>query len=213
MTPDELQGRRNAVAALGHELRALVDAAVRTGAPAETLHRVADEARRLTERLSVRRRSRAELPAVDGPRGGPRMYSPVSGAGSPISPPVQVESADGLVTGTCTLGIAHEGPPGYGHGGISALLLDELMGWACATDGPPALTVGLELRYLRPVPLETPLLLTARVTATEGRKRTVYGSIASADDRDTPLVEAEGTFLSLRPDQTSALFPDVRRAP
>ncbi|MFE1292197.1 hypothetical protein [Streptomyces sp. NPDC058751] len=26
-------------------------------------------------------------------------------------------------TGTCALGIAHEGPPGYGHGGIGTMLL------------------------------------------------------------------------------------------
>ncbi|WP_427925102.1 PaaI family thioesterase [Streptomyces sp. cg40] len=207
---DELHGRRAAVAALGHELRVLVDAAVRTGAPDETLRRAAEEARLLAERLSVRCRTRAELPSVDRPWTGPRMYSPVSGAGSPVAPPVRMEAVDHGFVGTCTLGLAHEGPPGYVHGGVSAMLLDELMGRACTSVGPSAMTVGLELRYRRPVPLETPLRLVAVVTGVEGRKRIVHGSIAASAEPDVALVEAEGTFLVLRPDQESALFAGVR---
>ncbi|MFD7257999.1 hypothetical protein [Streptomyces sp. NPDC059874] len=60
--------------------------------------------------------------------GGVRMYNPVTGAGSPLAPPMHVTPVAGGVTGRFRLGIAHEGPPGYGHGGISAMLLDELMG-------------------------------------------------------------------------------------
>ena len=56
------------------------------------------------------------------------MYGPVAGAGSPLAPPMRVTPADGGFVGRCDLGIAHEGPPGYGHGGVSAMLLDELMG-------------------------------------------------------------------------------------
>ncbi|MDX3309741.1 hypothetical protein P1S61_11670 [Streptomyces sp. ME08-AFT2] len=56
------------------------------------------------------------------------MYGPVTGAGSPLAPPMRVTPADGGFVGRCDLGIAHEGPPGYVHGGVSAMLLDELMG-------------------------------------------------------------------------------------
>lgn len=54
------------------------------------------------------------------------MYGP--GAGSPLALPMRVTPADGGFVGRCDLGIAHERPPGYGHGGVSAMLLDELMG-------------------------------------------------------------------------------------
>jgi MFS family permease len=54
--------------------------------------------------------------------------------------------SDGVV-GHCALGIAHEGPPGYVHGGMSAMLLDELMGWACYMAGSPAMTVSLRMHY------------------------------------------------------------------
>ncbi len=66
------------------------------------------------------------------------------------------------IMGRCLLGIAHEGPPGYGHDGVSAMLLDELMGWACAAVGKPGMTISLRTRYQGPVPLETPLRVSAR---------------------------------------------------
>ena len=138
------------------------------------------------------------------------MYSPVTGAGSPLAPPLEVTRLDGGVAGTCVLGIAHEGPPGYGHGGISAMLLDESMGWACATAGMPGMTVSLQMRYHRPVPLEAPLRVLAHVTGSEGRKVYVAGSITTEEDPATALVAAEGVFVSPDPEHARALFPGLR---
>ncbi|MFF3377467.1 PaaI family thioesterase [Streptomyces sp. NPDC002680] len=201
---------RAAIAVLGHELRALVDATVRTAASPDTLHRVADGVRTLTGQLTGRRRARAEIPSVDEFPGGVRMYSPVTGAGSPLAPPVRVAPADGGVAGTCVLGIAHEGPPGYGHGGMSAMLLDELMGWACAAAGMPGMTVSLQTRYRRPVPLQTPLRVYARVTGVEDRRISVSGTITTEEDLSTVLVAADGVFVSPDPDRARALFPGLR---
>ncbi|MFF3332892.1 PaaI family thioesterase [Streptomyces sp. NPDC002888] len=211
-TAQQLDHQRVAIAALGHELRALVDATVRTAAPTDVLHRVTDGVRRLTGQLTGRRRARAEIPAVDEFPGGVRMYSPVTGAGSPLAPPMRVAPDGGGVVGRCTLGIAHEGPPGYGHGGMSAMLLDELMGWACAEAGTPGMTVSLQVRYHRPVPVDTPLRVFARVTGTEGRKIFVDGSISAEEDPSVAAVTAEGVFVSPGPDRTRALFPDAQGA-
>ncbi|MEX3104165.1 MULTISPECIES: hypothetical protein [unclassified Streptomyces] len=41
----------------------------------------------------------------------------------------------------------HEGPPGYGHGGFTAMLLDEVMGHACVAAGHPGMTVSLTTHY------------------------------------------------------------------
>ncbi|MER5327165.1 PaaI family thioesterase [Streptosporangium roseum] len=208
---DALHDRRAAIAALGADLRALVEAAVRTGAPDEVLLLAAKEAQRLTALLTVRPRGRAELPDVDVFPGGIRRYSPVTGAGSPLAPPMRMESGpDGSMVGTCTLGVAHEGPPGYGHGGVSALLLDEVMGWACTAAGPPGMTVDLKLQYRRPVVLETPLRVTARVTGRHVRKNLVHGTIATAAAPQTILVEAEAVFFAPAPDQARALFPSLQ---
>ncbi|MDN0199234.1 PaaI family thioesterase [Streptomyces sp. S.PNR 29] len=212
-TEEQLAHQRAAIAALGHELRSLVDATVRTAASADVLHHVADGVRRLAGQLTGRQRAPAEIPAVDEFPGGVRMYSPVTGAGSPLAPPLRVtQDADGIV-GRCTLGIAHEGPPGYGHGGMSAMLLDEVMGWACVAAGTPGMTVSLQVRYHRPVPLETPLRVYARVTGTEGRKVFVAGSISVEGDPSTAVVTADGTFVSPDPDRTRALFPAMQGPP
>lgn len=208
-TAEERERHKEAIARLGHELRALVDATVRTEAATDTLHRVADGVRHLTGRLTGRRRARAEIPEVDEFPSGARMYSPVVGSGSPLAPPVVVTpAADGLL-GHCTLGIAHEGPPGFGHGGMSAMLLDELMGRACALAGTPGLTAALDIRYHRPVPLETPLRIHARVTDTDHRKIRVTGSITTETDPATPLATGEAVFVTPDPEHARALFPGM----
>lgn len=209
---EDLKHQREAIAALGHELRALVDATVRTTASPEILRRLADGVRALTGQLTGRRRSPADIPAVDEFPGGVRMYSPVTGTGSPIAPPMRVTPADGGVMGQCRLGIAHEGPPGYGHGGVSAMLLDELMGWACAAVGKPSMTISLRMRYQGPVPLETPLQVRAHVTGTDDRKIFVEGAIATEDAPSTVLVEADGVFVAPDPEVARALFPVLDNA-
>lgn len=208
-TEEELTHQRAAIAVLGDELRALVDATVRTAASPETLHRMADDVRRLTGRLTGRRRAPAEIPAVDEFPGGVRMYSPVTGAGSPLAPPLRVTPEEDGVVGRCTLGVAHEGPPGYGHGGMSAMLLDEVMGWACAGAGLPGMTVSLEVRYHRPVPLETALRVHARVTGSEGRRVLVEGSISTEADPSVAVVTADGVFVTPEPERARALFPGL----
>ncbi|NUP45333.1 MAG: PaaI family thioesterase [Streptomyces sp.] len=206
---EDLERRRAAIAALGRELRSFVDASVTTVAPTEALYRLADEVRRLTGQLTGRRRVRSEIPAVDEFPGGVRMYSPVTGHGSPLAPPMEVTRDGDGVVGHCTLGVAHEGPPGYVHGGMSAMLLDELMGWACYAAGSPAMTVSLGMRYHGPVPLETPLRVRARVTGTEERKIRVAGSISTEQNASLALVTADAVFVSPDPDRARALFPSA----
>lgn len=88
--------------------------------------------------------------------------------------------------------------------------LDESMGWACATAGTPGMTVSLQMRYHRPVPLEAPLRVLAHVTGSEGRKVYVAGSITTEEDPATALVAAEGVFVSPDPEHARALFPGLR---
>ncbi|MFD3580935.1 PaaI family thioesterase [Streptomyces sp. NPDC058683] len=209
-----LEGQREAIATLGHELRLLVDATVRTAASPETQHHLADAdgVRALTGQLTGRRRSPKEIAEVDEFPDGARMYSPVTGAGSPLAPPMHVTPVDGGVIGRCLLGIAHEGPPGYGHGGISTMLLVELMGWACAAVGKPGMTISLQMRYQGPVPLETSLQVTAHITGTDDRKLFVKGTITTEDAPSTVLVEADGIFLAPAPEAARTLFPALDHA-
>ncbi|MFF4213201.1 hypothetical protein ACFYZE_28415 [Streptomyces sp. NPDC001796] len=72
------------------------------------------------------------------------------------------------------------------------------------------MTVGLQLRYHRPVPLQTPLHLSARITGTDDRKIFLAGSITTDHDRSAILVSADGTFVAPDADRARALFPSLR---
>jgi Thioesterase superfamily len=203
---DELLDRREAVAELAAELRTLADLLARTEAGAGVLR---DSARRLREAapaLRERLRDIAEPASVDDLAGGIRMFNPVIGDGNPIAPPLRVEMGANGAEGWCTLGQAYEGPPMYGHGGISAMLIDQLLGHAAASSGHPGVTTDLSVRYRRPVPLDVPLRVWGRVTDVRGRRVSVVGGITTAAEPDVPLVEAEGRFARLRPDQAGRLF-------
>ncbi|WP_438290626.1 hypothetical protein [Streptomyces sp. HUAS TT7] len=93
-----------AIAALGHELRHLVDASVCTAAFPDALNRLADDVRALTRQLTGPRRRPSDIPEVDEFPSGVRMYSPVTGLGSPLAPPMRVTHTDDGVTGRCHLG-------------------------------------------------------------------------------------------------------------
>ncbi|MDQ1022942.1 acyl-CoA thioesterase FadM [Streptomyces umbrinus] len=84
------------------------------------------------------------------------------------------------------------------------------MGWACAAAGTPGMTISLQMRYHRPVPLRTPLRVHAQVTGAENRKISVAGSIATEEDPSTLLVAAGGIFVSPDPARARALFPSLR---
>ncbi|GAA1042579.1 PaaI family thioesterase [Virgisporangium ochraceum] len=208
---EALHDRRTAIDELGAALRELVERATVTEVDAETIRRVADDVRRVTGPLADRPRGRTQLPTADDLLGGIRMYNPVSGTGSALAPPVRAEIVDGVVVGACTLGLAYEGPPMYAHGGISALLLDHMLGYATTASGHPGMTVRLDTVYRAPVPLQTPLHLTGRVTDVNGRKVTAHGIIATAADPDAILVEATGTFVAVPPEKAKALFGTMRR--
>jgi hypothetical protein len=203
---DELLDRRAAVAELGAELRTLADLITRTEVGADVLR---DTTRRLHEvapSLRDRIRGIAEPASVDDLMGGVRMFNPVIGAGNPIAPPMRIEIGEDGAEGWCTLGHIYEGPPMYGHGGVSAMLIDQLLGHAAAASGHPGVTTDLSVRYRRPVPLDVPLRIWGRVTEAEGRRVSAVGGITTVAEPDVPLVQAEARFARLRPDQAGRLF-------
>jgi acyl-coenzyme A thioesterase PaaI-like protein len=201
-----------AVSELGSALRELVDASVTTTADAAALRVAADTARQVAAQLAVGRRHRDQLPVLDDPVRFRRVYNPVSGVGSALAPPLQIRRVEGGVVADAVLGLAYEGPPSYVHGGISALLMDQLLGSAAIAAGLWGMTARLELDYRRPVPLETPLQLRAAVTADEGRKVVVTGTIALADAPDRALVEARGVFVTPRPERSAEYFGAITDA-
>ncbi|WP_395110672.1 PaaI family thioesterase [Actinomadura sp. SCN-SB] len=187
-----------ALSALADRVRELTEAVLFTDAPPAEVAAASAELEALTARLSASRRP--GLPdAVLGPDGMPyQPAGPVTGALNPIAPPVEFTAdPNGTVRSTFTLSAVYEGPPSYVHGGVSAMILDHLLGMAAAVNGTPGMTATLDLRYRRPTPLNVPLTVEGRVTRTEGRRTWADGWIRTPDSKTT--VEATAMFISPKP--------------
>ena len=116
----------------------------------------------------------------------------VIGRRNPVAPPMEIDRhPDGSTSARLTLGNGYEGPPGMVHGGVSALLLDHLMGVTASSMQKVTMTGTLSLRYTRPLPLGE-VWLAGRIVADSGRKVTVTAEIGGADGA---AVEAEGLFI------------------
>lgn len=125
---------------------------------------------------------------------GNTRHNPVTGPENAIAPPVYLEaSREGGVTGTCTLGLIYQGPPGYAHGGVSALILDHVLGVANHVAGESGMTAQLTLRYRRPTPLFEPLSIASRQVSVDGRKIRTTGAISAGGEE---CVSAEGLFIN-----------------
>lgn len=188
----EIERIRDMYAPLADSVRELIDATIRTEVDAETVAAVKADIDAATARL---RSSQCDGPfGVRYTTGGDRMAwgNPVIGVRNPIAPPVRIEQdADGRMFTDFYLGAAYEGPPGHVHGGVSALVLDHLLGEMAANGASPRFTGTITLRYLRPTQLGR-LHAEARITSTQGIKAFASGYLA---DEDGITVEAEGVFI------------------
>lgn len=90
-----------------------------------------------------------------------------------------------------------EGPPGHAHGGILATMLDEAMSKANRARKVVAMTRNLEVDYLKPVPLETALHLTARHVKAEGRKHHCEAELTNV--KGEVLTRGRALFIAIDP--------------
>ncbi|MBI4589208.1 MAG: PaaI family thioesterase [Candidatus Rokubacteria bacterium] len=90
------------------------------------------------------------------------------------------------------------GPPGAAHGGIVAGYLDEVLAGAAVRHGGRIYVTGeLTIRYVKPVPVETPLLGKAWVVQDHGKYLDLAGTLEDYRSR-TILAEGRGRFLPLK---------------
>lgn len=193
LTSEEVDRMRDVYQPLAESVRDLVDATIRTEVDAEEVATVKAQIDALTARLRANQ--------IDGPfgvrytTGGDRMAwgNPVIGVRNPIAPPLVIErDASGAAFTDFVMGAPYEGPPGYVHGGVSALVLDHLLGEAASDGEIPRFTGTITLRYLRTTQLGR-LRAEAHIDRVEGVKTYVVGHLA---DEDGITVEAEGVFIT-----------------
>jgi acyl-coenzyme A thioesterase PaaI-like protein len=164
---------------------------------AEAARALDDVADRLEGAAEPGRRSRMQ-PDPTGEAQDFFPTSPVIGFANPIAPPVRVELAEDGLVGTAFFDYQYEGPPTCVHGGVLAMVFDELLGATNIAAGRPGMTGTLTIRYRRPTPLRAPLRLESRCLGRDGRKITTWGAIY---DQETLLAEAEGIFIELVPER------------
>lgn len=178
-------------APLADAVRALIDATIRTDADEDVVTAARGAIEDVTAMLRQRARPAGVSFRVDG-RPLP-LSNAVVGPCNPVAPPLTVQHEDG---GRChsefVLGLAYEGPPGLVHGGVSALVLDHMLGEAASEGLAKARFTGtISVKYLRGTPLG-PLRCDAWIDRTEGVKVFAMGTISDAEG---VTVEAEGVFI------------------
>jgi acyl-coenzyme A thioesterase PaaI-like protein len=178
---------------LTQAVRDLIQASIRSGADEATIREAQAAIEAVVEKLGGAGDGEPSQVrhAVDG---RPLVWgNPVTGFRNAIAPPlVMAEDPDGLWWSEFELGEAYQGPPGWVHGGVLALVLDQILGEA-ASEGlsKPLFTGTITLRYLRGTPLGR-LRAEAAIERTDGIKTFVSGHMSDAEGK---TVEAEGIFI------------------
>ena len=192
ISDDEIERQRLLYGPLTDAVRDLVDATIRTEVDDDEVRAVQAEVEALTARLRARQLDGAYgVRFSAGGRGRP-WGNPVVGLRNAAAPPVVVEhDASGRAWATFHLGAAFEGPPGLVHGGVSAMILDQMLGEAAGAGGKPGMTGTLTLRYRRGTPLGD-LRAEAWIERSEGIKTWAHGRLMDAEG---VTVEAEGLFI------------------
>ena len=108
--------------------------------------------------------------------------------------PVPVEEGQTEYRAYFSFDERHQGGPGIVHGGLVAAALDEAVGLLATWYAFPSVTARIFVRYRRPVPINTELLLAARITEAHGRRLHVDGAIS---DGDEPLAECKAALLQV----------------
>src|SRR3954469_13014727 len=101
---------------------------------------------------------------------------------------------DGSVETRLVCSAEHEGGPGVAHGGWVAAAFDEITGHVTMLSGQLAVTGSMTVSYLKPVPIERPLLARAWPERKEDRRWFVTGELRLAST-GVLLGRAEATMV------------------
>jgi len=104
------------------------------------------------------------------------------------------QEEDGSIRAEFSFSLAHQGPPGHTHGGASAAVLDEAMGAAVWRAGLQVVAARLEIDYRRPLPLNLPVVIRARIYEKMDKKVFASSEILLPDGR--VAVAGRGIYVS-----------------
>jgi acyl-coenzyme A thioesterase PaaI-like protein len=201
-----------------HALRDITHAFVRAQPDEDAYVEIRSMAEQLVERLDAlpRRDRLAVMQAARDRHGG--TFPAGSGAGgfndravaglaNPAGVDIEVEPGTDDVLARVRFRKGFEGPPGRAHGGMIAAAFDDVTGFIIGRIGQPAFTGELTVRYEGPTPIETPLVMTARLDGRERRKLFISGDLRLEDGTVTATCRA--VYIAIDP-SVFAASPDPR---
>lgn len=131
----------------------------------------------------------------------------VAGLANPGAVDIEVKPPDGdEVVANVFFRKGFEGPPGRAHGGIVAAAFDDVTGFIIGRIGQPAFTGELTVRFVGPVPIETPIEMRARLDGQERRKLFIS---AEATANGEVVATCKAIYITIDP-SVFAAAPDPR---
>jgi acyl-coenzyme A thioesterase PaaI-like protein len=195
---------------LGGALRDVLDSLATTEIDAESLRTATAFAQQLNDVLARRSRQLGEVASADEPGTICRLFNPAAGQAHPFAPVHDFREPDAhTLESRCVFGPSHEGPLTFVHGGVTALMLDQLFGAASSAFGDPAMTASLHIDYRRPVPLGEEILFRCQTVKRDGRKRWLSAQVWPSSEQDRVLVEAEALMITPTSKQRFAMYAHV----
>lgn len=133
------------------------------------------------------------------------------GTNNPIGLKLEFYRQGGFICSDVVLSRNHVGWQNMAHGGIISTLLDEIMSWTIIYLMKSfAVTRRMEIRYLRPVPVEVPLTVKGEMI-TSGKGNTCQAKAVLLNEEGKKLAWSKGEFALLREEKLSIMPDDLKR--
>ena len=117
------------------------------------------------------------------------------------------EEGDDRVVARFTPLPEHQGYPGVLHGGLTSALLDETIGRTLVPHDLWAMTVELNVRFRRPIPVGQPLPVIGELVRLRSRTMEGRGEVRLADGSTAATAEAK--YILLSAEQTDAFREEL----
>jgi len=132
------------------------------------------------------------------------------GTENPIGLKLKFYIQDDHLCSDVVLSRNHVGWQNMAHGGIISTLLDEVMTWTVIYFKKSfAVTRRMQVRYLRPVPVESPITVKGTVISDE-KTRSCQAEGVLLDTKGNVLAKGEGDFALISGDRLKGLPDDFK---
>lgn len=150
---------------------------------------------------------RIPMPAIEG------SHCFACGSRNPMGLSMSFYLFGDSVRSDLSLSSHHVGWENIAHGGIISTILDEIMGWSVITFKQVySVTKSMEIRFLKPVPVQTPLTAIGRIIdENEGGTRDCRTRGMLVDSEGNRLAEGYGRMAILSPKRMHMISPQYRR--